>query len=52
MVFAALAAPPAFLAKRRGRSVVIWGAMGILAPLLSILVVLMLGHKKTADAHY
>jgi VIT1/CCC1 family predicted Fe2+/Mn2+ transporter len=52
VVFAALAAPAAFLAKRRGRSVVIWGAMGILAPLLSILVVLMLGHKKTADAHY
>jgi hypothetical protein len=50
VMFALLAAPAAFLAKRRGRSAVIWGAMGIVAPLLSILLVLMLGHKKTADA--
>jgi hypothetical protein len=51
LVFVALATPPAWLAKRRGRSAVIWGALGICAPLLSILFVLMLGDKKTADAH-
>lgn len=48
---ATFAALPAWLAHKRGRSAVIWGAIGIVTPLLSILFVLMLGHKKTADAH-
>ena len=50
-VFALLAAPSVWFAKRRGRSMVIWGALGMLLPILSILLLVLVGQKKEATAH-
>jgi hypothetical protein len=48
---ALLAAPSVWFAKRRGRSMVIWGALGMLMPLLSVVLLALLGQKKEAVAH-
>jgi uncharacterized SAM-binding protein YcdF (DUF218 family) len=49
IVFALLAAPAVWLAGRRGRSRVIWGALGMLLPLISVLLLAVLGQKKDAQ---
>jgi hypothetical protein len=49
-VFALLGSPAVWLAGRRGRSMVIWGALGMLLPLISILLLAVLGQKKDAQA--
>jgi hypothetical protein len=49
-VFALLASPAVWLAGRRGRSMVIWGALGMLLPLISVLLLAVLGQKKDAQA--
>ena len=52
LVFAAvLAAPAVWLAGRRGRSRVLWGALGIAFPFLSILLLAVLGQNRNATAH-
>jgi hypothetical protein len=48
-VFALLASPAVWLAGRRGRSMVIWGALGMLLPFISILLLALLGQKKDAQ---
>jgi hypothetical protein len=50
-VLALVASPSVWLAHRRGRSKVIWGAIGTLTPFLSILVLALIGdcdEKKAA----
>lgn len=49
-VFALLASPAVWLAGRRGRSMVIWGALGMLLPLISVLLLAVLGQKKDTQA--
>jgi predicted RND superfamily exporter protein len=49
--FAALAAPSVYFAKRRGRSMVLWGALGIALPLISVLLLVLAGDKKDAAAY-
>jgi hypothetical protein len=51
LVFALLAAPSVWFAKRRGRSMVIWGALGMVLPLVSVLLLALLGEKKDAAAY-
>lgn len=51
VIAAICASLPAWLAHERGRSAVIWGALGIVAPLVSILFVILLGQKKSAAAY-
>jgi hypothetical protein len=48
--FALLASPSVWLAHRRGRSMVIWGAVGALAPFLSILALALIGNSKKKEA--
>jgi hypothetical protein len=50
VVFGLLASPSVWFAQRRGRSMVIWGALGMLLPFVSILLLVMLGQKKEAAA--
>jgi hypothetical protein len=50
VVAAFIAAPSVWLAHRRGRSVFIWGALGLLLPLVSILFLLILPAKH-AEAY-
>jgi hypothetical protein len=50
LIAALVAAPSIWLAGRRGRSQVIWGALGLLLPLVSILLLVVLGQKKEAAA--
>jgi hypothetical protein len=50
-IFALLAAPSVWFAKRRGRSMVIWGALGMMLPLVSVLLLAVLGEKKDAAAY-
>ena len=50
-VLAVLAAPSVWLAKRRGRSMVIWGAVGMVLPLLGIVLLFAVGPKKEAGAY-
>ena len=45
-VAAVVAAPSVWLAGRRGRSMVIWGALGLLFPISSIVFLALLGRKK------
>jgi hypothetical protein len=49
-IAALIAAPSIWLAHRRGRSVFIWGALGLLLPLVSILFLLILPAKH-AEAY-
>ena len=51
LIFALLATPSVWFAKRRGRSMVIWGALGMLLPLVSVLLLAVLGQKKEATAY-
>ena len=46
LIAALIAAPSIWLAHRRGRSVFIWGALGLALPLLSILFLLLLPAKR------
>ncbi len=50
LVCAIVAAPSVWFANRRGRSMVIWGALGLMLPLVSILLLVLLGQKKHAEA--
>jgi len=50
-VFAVFAAPSAWLARRRGRSAVIWGGLGVLFPVLSIVALALLGESKQASSY-
>jgi hypothetical protein len=50
-VLALVASPSVWLARRRGRSMVIWGALGLLLPLISILLLAAFGQKKEAAAY-
>ena len=51
LIFAVLAAPSIWFAKRRGRSMVIWGAVGVALPLISVLLLVLIGQKKQAAAY-
>jgi hypothetical protein len=51
VVLALFAAPSVWLARRRGRSMVIWGALGMLLPLISILLLAAFGQKKETAAY-
>ena len=50
-ILALVASPSIWLAHRRGRSMVIWGALGMLMPLISVLLLAVMGQKKEAVAH-
>ena len=52
IVIAALwAAPSAWFAKRRRRSMVMWGVIGMVFPLGSVVLLALIGQKKTADGY-
>ena len=51
LIFALLAAPSIWFAKRRGRSMVIWGALGMLLPFVSVLLLALLGQKRRAATY-
>jgi hypothetical protein len=51
LICAVLAAPSIWLAKKRGRSMVSWGALGMLLPLISVLLLFAFGQKREAAAH-
>jgi hypothetical protein len=40
------AAPSVWLAHRNGRSMVLWGGLGIFLPVLSLLFLVLVGRKK------
>lgn len=48
VVLGVIASPSVWFAKRRGRSMVIWGAVGMALPLVSVLMLAALGQKKEA----